>query len=389
MDTRFPPQPNKTLVPLYTNSYVIRSSLLPRFGQSFKEWMCTHYQVASNQVLLANSGSQALLVFLQWLKQKHSTLHVAMPAFCCSEVLHAVLSSGAIPVFLDYHLSESGIRFAKKMNCKAVIWPQFFGDSVQPHVKLVKDLGMIFINDEAQAFPSKQRCDAQVTLFSCGVSKKIASVGGGGICIHDKKLAIEFDPEVAVKGAMYPVIKSVVKRRVVEFNRSLAGIFNLTPSLEADLKTLLEKNWSHKGQLEFSPMSQYQQKMALSMLERYQDGEVEFKNRVKVLKEIISTKFGRDALALVGDIDAPSIFAIRVPNRYAVSALLSQKGIQTTWYYYPLNRLSRFQHLPSENTPASDLLAQEILILPFQWKHSSKKFKRLCEAVSNENFSYI
>lgn len=77
---------------------------------------------------------------------------------------------------------------------------------------------------------------------------------------------------------------------------------------------------------------------------------------------------------LNGLISIPSIFAILIPNRYKASVNIAKFGVETTWYYYPLNRLTAFKQFNADEVSVTDFVASNILILPFQLNHDNKEF---------------
>ncbi|MCH9608825.1 MAG: hypothetical protein S4CHLAM45_07370 [Chlamydiales bacterium] len=353
IDTRFPPQPKYLDVPLYPPIESVGPST-----SSLKDTVAAHYDVDRSQILLQRSGSAALMLFLKWLKTQMKKCKVALPAFSCCELCHAVLAAGCEPLFLDFTptltLDEKSIDFAASEECIALIWPQLFEERLFAYLKRTK---MIVINDEAQLFPLSHpnACRGAVSLFSFGRSKRLGGVGGGGICVHDQMIKIH-------------EIESIENKQFVEKQTK--------PPLKQHLDQLLEAYPFIKRALIHGPISNEQSSIATAHLKNYLEKREEWIESVTLLKRVIPPNF-RPLMRSKN----PAIATLCVKDRYQVSTKLATLGIQTTWYYFPLNRLSFLSNYPSEKTPYTDEIAKKILILPFQWRHPNHQKRRLFNAL--------
>ena len=106
--------------------------------------------------------------------------------------------------------------------------------------------------------------------------------------------------------------------------------------------------------------------------------------RYNYIRTEIVEALGENALDYIQNMDEPpSILAIKVPPkiRYNVLSLLSAEGIQTTWYYYPINRINRYQKYISQEDEGSAEVAGSVVILPFQWRHSDLQVESLAKAL--------
>lgn len=68
----------------------------------------------------------------------------------------------------------------------------------------------------------------------------------------------------------------------------------------------------------------------------------------------------------------PSLVTLRVPapRRYRDASALAHDPIQSTWYYYPLHRLSAFAHCVAKAMVHCEAMAAETPMLPCQWIHT-------------------
>jgi dTDP-4-amino-4,6-dideoxygalactose transaminase len=327
IDSRFPPQPEKCQVNLYPHK-----TLEERLS------------ILKGQIFLTQTASQALKAYLETFLPSR----VALPAFMCPDVVWAILSAGHTPVFLDLDLnlslSEKSQEFALKQGCRILILPSFFGARAHTFHP-----GLITILDEAQSFPFPgQDLRGAATLFSFGRSKPLSSYGGGGICLHNDSSDLKLG-----EGSNATSSKS----------------------WEADLHTYLEKNCHFNRPLHANVMNSHLKMATSSRWGEWEASLKRYSQNVDDLKSLCGHIWGEEALTLLPQF--PTIFAIRVKERFRTAAALSRAGIQTTWYYYPLNRISALSSYPSEGIPVTEKIASEILILPFQWCHEQTQVDRL------------
>lgn len=340
-----------------------------------------------SDVHLFHSGKEALAAYLGWLRKEHGISKVAMPAFCCPEVCAAVLNAGAKPVFLDFdsnwQLSKKSIEYARSRNCGAVIWPNLFGARHRPAERLkdIKDQGLVLIADEAQSFPLP---DGVVTLgnvallFSFGPTKRLAGIGGGAVCAAPGEEDFSaYVVKLATRRARSETIGKQVDQallcRLRWRNNWLAEKLGVLPKLERNLSSLLERSEHIKAHFSLEGLSDQQARIAVLnwlLMDEVSDIHREAYSHIA---SVIRSSLGNSAIQpLEGIAHHPSVLALRVPGplRYAISKEFARRGIQTTWYYYPLNRISPWLQYESESTPNCDSFASEILVLPFQWTHT-------------------
>lgn len=408
IDTRFFPQPERTRVALYPSWLV--PPVWSRSGASEADvaaLVAQHYEVAPAQVLLTSSGAAALALLCGWLQEREQgPLRVAMPAYCCPSVCEAILAAGATPVFVDVGvglgLQESSIDFAARMGCRALVWPQLFGarELDAGALRLCAQRGLWFISDEAQSFPgpvypapstSAAGGAPLARIFTFGPAKLLAGLGGGGACLPDAERAADLAAYVArvasapsgrvEAGAVVGHVRDALLQSFITRSRRcrrVAERLRLARPLRPDLRELLEATGVRPvGVARMDPLARA---AAAWLLRNRQALVARVSERACEIAAEVSASAGPAALALLAGLrGAPSVCALSVAprRRHALGAALSAQGIQTTWFYYPLNRLSHFAGLPSERTPNTDGLAARVLILPLRWHHAPRNVAAL------------
>lgn len=386
MDTRFPPPLKKVRVPLYPGKAKLDLSLL--FQQEeppLRSFLAKYYRVSEEQIFLFARGAMALSFFLGCIRTEIASMRVALPAFCCPDVCHAVLSAGGSPVFLEMDpelsLSEESVRFAKAQGCQILVWPHLFGTRriSESALACIREAGLVFVSDEAQSFPElgeNALIRADANLFSFGPSKKLAGIGGGGICIANAKRAASFALEKNEISCLN-YVKNAIIARVQLWRPRLALRMGISPYREKDLRQLLEKRPFFSSPLSLQAIAPLQARAAYLQLQNYQKAAGRFLKDLNAVKKLCGDVFGAHSLRWVDGVLYPSILALDLSQtqktRGEIFRFFSARGVQTTWYYFPLNQLSFLQQYRSEPTPFSEKIAAGILILPFQWAHSERE----------------
>lgn len=148
--------------------------------------LATRCGLSSDRLLLAASGSAALLVLLRGLASLEPRLRgVAVPAWGCPSVPQAVLQAGLDPVLVDVDPSTLGydtqaLRDARERGLLAVVLAHYFGLS-QPLPPGDWD-GIAFVRDCAQDFDHRPD-DGLPCFYSFGRGKALNAGHGGALCV--------------------------------------------------------------------------------------------------------------------------------------------------------------------------------------------------------------
>lgn len=316
---------------------------------------------------------------------------VAVPAYCCPDVGYAIIKAGALPVFIDidneYGISKASIDFAKEHGATLILWPAFYGSRRRDEELLnyITDLGIDIILDEAQSFPGTTFDIRYKTLLSFGVTKRLNGAGGGALYLPDGTERTQFlehitDTVREANGEMTTVLDIILTR--------IKKILGYKRKLESELPVYVEKNAkiALKQKVEVAQMNSLQYAIAAKRFRQLRAQQVQLSSLYSLLSVFVKRAFGDDCTKPSEDLSSfPTIFAVRLPaaHRFENSTYLATLGIQTTWYYYPLNKISSFSHFESELTPNTDLLSSEVLMLPFGLGHVLKR-RKLYERVLSQ-----
>src|SRR5690606_28818833 len=131
-------------------------------------------------------------------------------------------------------------------------------------------------------------------------------------------------------------------------NPSLASKLGVSSRLERDLRQLLEKFPFFSSPLSPQKIAPLQLQAAYFQLEKYREASEKFLKDLETVKNLCGEIFGIKALRWVEGVLYPSALALDLSQsqktREEIFRFLSAHGIQATWYYFPLNRLSLLQH---------------------------------------------
>lgn len=395
IDTRYSPQPSLLRVPLYPLQIEFPFPAFWRKGRSsaLRMRIAEALNCPDEACFLSTSARIVLIHFLTWLRQERGhEITVALPAFFCPHTAHELLSAGFMLVLLDiddsFRLTPESLSFAKEKKCDVLIWPDLFiGRNAPPDLGVLpKDV--VIVRDVAQTFPlARPQTDPsghkQVVLFSFGPNKFLAGQGGGGLALQDKALQKGFASYVkslplahsqdSARGALRTWRGALCKR----FALHQSIHWGLLPSLGLDQRDVLETqlaNSAHSVSKNWPTLPERQACVILRHWDRWLRVQVPHKNNVVALLALLTQKYGPSTVSALEQADIRCTIVLRIPaaQRHTLAALFASKGVQTTWYYYPLTHLSAFAGCCRQKTPVSERLAGEVLILPFSWAHTEK-----------------
>lgn len=399
MDTRFPPPPRKVNVPLYPiKAKIIGISHKSDYSSlidTILKTLCT----SRDHVLVADSASNALYSHLAtYNHSQDKDIKVALPAFNCTSLVDSIISSGCVPIFLDMdenlNLTKDAVEFVVQHKCDFIIWPNYFGTRVRD-VKLLnilKQHKIKIIFDEAQSFPlmysdiEEQVNDyAHALIVSFGYNKAVAGTGGGAIYLPNKQdLLVKNDNQENFIG-LNNLIKYQSKIVEQKIRWSLPRIaLILTPTKVrqyTDLKILLESQPSTTFK-RHEPITQINTHNALMNFRKLSKNSRHIED-YKILKNTLMSQSSYTLSYLEGIRGFPSIVALKlnVGDRHKIMELFSKKGIQVTWYYYPLSMINRYKSYVSQDDTNSYQIASTIMILPFNWHHTQKQKTAVISAI--------
>lgn len=395
VDLRRNRHPDRMRIPLFplTGAFPYKSaakSFYPRSG-ALNNLVCGAFGASAQQAILGDCGTAVLIYWLEWVRiQNGGRLTVALPSFFCADTALAIRENGIQVVLLELsealNLSQASVDFAIRQGCKVLLWPNYFGyrNHDQNGLKRARENGVCVVFDEAHTFPPARprsyELPQEITLFSFGPNKPLAGNGGGGMYFPDPTMASAVNRFIESKeswhkpawAAVLDDAKSVIRTRVRWASYQLSVRLNLNRAWPIDQGVpgprLLDAP--------FPALNHLQSEIAAQRWQMRHEAMPAHSEYVATLQAEIRKRWDPlGARMMAPTCDVPAIFAVRVPLRirYSLSVALAEQGIQTTWHYYPLHRLAPFQDCPCEPMPVSDQLASEILVLPCQWIHTTRR----------------
>ena len=145
-----------------------------------------------------NSGTAALAAGLQ-IAQQHCQAkkpEVVIPAYCCPDLLSAILYNDMKPVLVDFipdkpYMDLNGIEEALNENTVAVIAVNFLGipERFREIKQLLQDMPTLLIEDSCQWFPESDEAfashEGDLVVYSFGKGKPVCVLGGGALSVVD------------------------------------------------------------------------------------------------------------------------------------------------------------------------------------------------------------
>jgi dTDP-4-amino-4,6-dideoxygalactose transaminase len=404
MDTRFT-SVKKVRYPLYKRSSSLKFWLKLLFSpkSDLKNMIADVFQVEKKMVCLFHSESQAIIRILTYHKELNNIDKVYIPAFSCTELADAVISAGCTLVLYEIDKNLNPLKellesIEGKKNL-ILILPSLFGLNHfnEDLYHYLETQEYIIIFDEAQSFPITPRICGRskkkwYSVISFGISKPISSVGGGAIITHFEGNAQ--DLEVKKNNERYfwnlmDELKGILLNKLShnhilrKFIKEILKKQKIYDSLEKLQENSVYKNRKPIG------ISIFQEKCASIRIKDYMKW-AENENILLLKEELIKlfcTKFGEDSLKLIKtSIKKQSVFALFIneKRRHEVAVKLSQKGIETTLYYFPIPLIKRYENKYIDAITKCDYknskeIIESILILPCNLDYNAKKIEIMIE----------
>ncbi len=394
MDTRFPPPPKRISVPLYPKRAQFAFRKISHPDVLLREVISTKLKVNKEDILFAESGSNALFVYLSQYKNTTPTakLNIALPAYNCVEVLDAIISAGYHPVFIDLaedlSISDDAADFTILHECDFILWPNYFGPRVRNEIilkKLVKN-NVKIIFDEAQSFPlmyekimPQIKLYATVVLISFGHNKPIAGSGGGAL------YAQNFKPVYTNKQAKVSIFSwaqdqfNTICQKIQLHSPPFHKLHLRNRSVFYDRLDNLLNDQRRKVHIMHVPINFMDAYCAYRNILEMEKNTCRHSQDYKDLCERSNMEKTNVDKYIREVINFPSIMALAMPSseRYELLRVMSSNNIQTTWYYYPLNKITKNKNYLSQKTECCNKIAASVIIIPFNWYHSKTQKRKV------------
>lgn len=356
-------------------------------------------QMPAGHVVTGACAAHLLMAFLIFQAERTgiSPLKVGLPAFSCPDLLDAVISAGVTPILYDCGphggIMPDSVQQAVHLGAQIIILPRLFvvQDDLKPLCTWLHDLGIITVQDDAQHFGMPGLAlVGDVLLGSFGLSKRMAGIGGGVIVFRDATIATAFRIFWNHTAVAAPHNQSSCRHMVAGITRNMLSSVSprirnawrkrgILPSLYPSLPDLIHARGiarlipAHPGRLATA--------IAINRMHTIQRRERKLSSLFRIVRDAIPAMPGIDLIGS-GLLTPPSILGVLITRqrRSDIGRALAVQGIQTTWYYYPLDRA----HPSLLRTGAcvnAEKLARDILILPFSCRHTENEMRQVMTAL--------
>ncbi|MBA4310660.1 MAG: hypothetical protein C0425_10045 [Chlorobiaceae bacterium] len=354
-DTRFLSKPQQAqYVPLYEK----------RMGNTYELSVSPFLNLSTAQLLLTESATTSLLTVIAKIYNRTFN-RVAIPSFFCHRFATALLSNAFDLILYEYdwqqNLSQRSADFIVAHNAEIIIIPQLFGARPFPFdlIQELLNLGKVIVLDQAQTFPfidiNYVSHENLFTLFSFGRNKPLAIGYGGGIYAHGKSIPCCVDSSVWHNQIIRDIpFMTDMKDWLQDY---FSGI---------DLIDKVYEPFTNLQNLSFQWTKLNQRKRSMHEF---------FLSLQQTLPEEILSFFQQDIY--------PSVLVLSVPNRYDASKYFAERGIETTWYYYPLSLLDKFSDFPCEPSLKTLEAAQLSMVFPFSINHTDQQLEYCMRNISS------
>jgi dTDP-4-amino-4,6-dideoxygalactose transaminase len=387
--TRYPPMPRRIRVPVHPFGWtsrqwqIVRSSARgPSAVENAERHLADHLGNGL-QVRLFDSGTAALLAVLRAARLREAG-EVLVPAFICPSVVEAVLAARLRPVLFDSRLtadpSPESLERQITMHAAAAILPDYYGRMSTTFAdceRIARKNNLFVIADAAQSFGCRSAdvCSAgrgDATILSFGRTKPLNAWSGGAVVTRASAPLAE-SLEVS------PSVDDTVQRSAIESMhrdaklRRLPAIFNpmleatgALRKLETDVTSVLARQTGVADKLVPAQISCLAASLLSSQLDSFPQRLARWARNAELMRDQLS---GCPGLTLPAG-HAPHSYPVHFPVlvkpriRFALAAHLSRQGIQTTWFHYPLHRMSPYQTLSRDQLPGAEELWRRVLCIP-------------------------
>ncbi|MGA1867603.1 MAG: DegT/DnrJ/EryC1/StrS family aminotransferase [bacterium] len=163
--------------------------------EKFEQEMSEYFDVVGS--VAVSSGTAALHLALLALEVREG-MEVIIPSFCCASLYHAVIYTGASPVFADcdpttFLLTYDSIKAQITPKTGCIILPHMFG--LPAAIDEILQLGIPVIEDIAQAMGAKYKgektgglTDMSITSF---YATKMMTTGTGGMVLSNNQKLVD------------------------------------------------------------------------------------------------------------------------------------------------------------------------------------------------------
>lgn len=392
MDTRFT-KVSKLKFPLYKVSYsygkifkyiFFKWKIRNRSETFLKKSIADDFELNEANIKLYQSGCAALLKILEFVqkaKSNHVEYIVCIPSFACREIVDVVKQAKFKIRFYEidqyYNPAEEFLKEIDGKENVILLLTSLFGRTpiLSMRMKYFQNQNYIIIYDEAQLYPMRPRMIGKTektwfSIISFGKSKPVSSIGGGGLIIHNPFLVDKFEDNILPFHwhDFFIFVKEILNNNMHIGKKG----YNSLEQLHDHYKRKLIYNAS---------ITEFQCGFAYMRISEYKSKR--FKNyllKQKLVTTLVEI-YGNNAVKLIRkDLRNQGVITLVVDNnrRTQIARELSNYGIQTTFYYYPLHLIEKQDTEVKGNFDYTYYLAGGILIFPFNIDYQRNDIKKIC-----------
>jgi perosamine synthetase len=333
--------------------------------------------------VLVESGRVALRLALDVLGIAGGD-EVVVSSFNCPQVIEAALDVGAEPVLCDSSPTDGAptaeaLERALSSRTRCIILTHQFGsvaDSTSAIRAVAREHGLAVIDDAAQALGARAfglpaGLMGDVGVISFGRTKPLNCFGGGALLVPTGlERRIEQPAWCDSRGLRREALKVTWQAAAWSWPwpvQIAVGAANMRKSLCTDVAEALSRR--RADPIESRRMPALGATLLASRIATLDSRVETWQARGRSLAELL-TGLPVELPRLNECESTNAYFPIRVPSgrRYDLGAHLASKGIQTSWFHYPLHLQQRYVRFGrGKEFPGTEQLSRQVLNLPCRW----------------------
>lgn len=349
------------------NNKVILSTKESYYNDELIDMISSLYKISKKQVVVSSCCTEAIYLALNEIIKEDKIDYVAVPGYICKSVIDAIISIGLTPYLYDIDdemvITEENLKIYCNLKAStAIILVNYFGRTdfkkiIDILITSKKYSNVIF--DEAQSFPLLSKQNQYIgeriySVISFGHSKPICSLGGGALVAHSQYLNSAIKLNISIpkqqRSTSFSTIEELASSYVVEhvIPKELPQY-----AIQSIIKNISFFNYENEVFINF------------------------FKKFKFYLPPNISKYLKKNP---ENQVNLP-IYIENNRNRFM--ELLAVEGIETTFYYYPIDKISTYSNIVEKMGSLDNCyrIFEHILILPINRNSNYKELSLLFENI--------
>lgn len=343
-------------------------------------------------LLLTNSGSSALIIILNWIKENTSKRKVILPAYTAGNLISCIRQAGLVPVLCDISLED--FNFDRDIclglidkDTAVVLAVHMFGIGIYDLGEFLKKIppDVITIEDCAQSMGTSVRNImtgrfAELSFFSFGRGKNFPLFQGGCILSQKEKTLSGLKKIYSrITKKNNNLLNFILKTKITLFScLSYPNIYELAKPL-----VVLFRDRKPKDYIEVLEFDSFQSELALRLLDkvdewfkkRFENG-IYLHNALNRLSDLLLPKLHPDVFTVFNRFP---IVIKDVKKRKKIETNLNKAGIEfSSLYHRPLHHIFNLGYRENE-FPRACFLAKNLITLPVHPQVEKKHLEKTIE----------